>query len=607
MAELFPLAKTETADHYDCVELSKAPSRTLDTVFLNAGQAKKKAGKEAEAQLLDLLSQALSMYYRPGKPAEPFGPKAVFSSGRTAIVTDFTDQNLDVFAAVLKQKVSAPLKARLNDVLWLRRKAVANAEGAIEAYIEQAMTETDASENWLPGKEGLQRACELWQTIGRPEKFAGPIKAAADKVAALGGAEPDDFRRVQAVRLMTEYGLYANEKTFKEQVLRFAEETKAAKHHDKSRAYLESALELAKPQKDKEATKAIQKQEMDSYVSEAREFKAAGANGLLLSHKYSEAIEACRRFGGQKALVEELQREMQAVQADMVKEMKEVKVEFDASDLVASGKKAVEGGTLENAVHALAAMAVPPPKDELRKELVGKSAEFPFQSLISSTVVDEKGRVVGRKSPILSSDPKEREAGILGEMVSHVALHQSTACIQIEAARRALLQRCPHGVAPFDSLIRMNPFVPPARVGIFRKGLEAGLEGNWLECAHLLIPQLENSIRSVLEKSGLLVTALRDDQVQMERDLNFLLYEKAADEVFGADLVFSLRVLLVEKTGKNLRNKLAHGLLAERYFAYDPMAFIWATTVRLCLIGKSWVEAAEAEAAAKAEPPPEKK
>lgn len=43
---------------------------------------------------------------------------------------------------------------------------------------------------------------------------------------------------------------------------------------------------------------------------------------------------------------------------------------------------------------------------------------------------------------------------------------------------------------------------------------------------HLLIPQLENSIRAILVNYGEIVSTLEDDGVQDERNLNSLLYSR---------------------------------------------------------------------------------
>ena len=82
---------------------------------------------------------------------------------------------------------------------------------------------------------------------------------------------------------------------------------------------------------------------------------------------------------------------------------------------------------------------------------------------------------------------------------------------------------------------------------------------------HLLIPQLEASIRAVFQQRKI-PTSTVENGIQQERDLGWLLNHSKAAEMFGADIVFDLRGLLTEDFGWNLRNDQAHGLIPESGF-----------------------------------------
>ena len=51
--------------------------------------------------------------------------------------------------------------------------------------------------------------------------------------------------------------------------------------------------------------------------------------------------------------------------------------------------------------------------------------------------------------------------------------------------------------------------------------------------------------------------------------------------VWGEDLTFDLRGLLVERFGTNLRNRLAHGLVDEREFESWQGPYLWWLALRL--------------------------
>ncbi len=106
----------------------------------------------------------------------------------------------------------------------------------------------------------------------------------------------------------------------------------------------------------------------------------------------------------------------------------------------------------------------------------------------------------------------------------------------------------------------------------------------FLTATHLLIPQLESSVRYVLSRSGVIVSKLDSLGTQEEKDLGALLYEPRLEELLGEDLVFDLQGLLVERFGINLRNKMAHGLMKHDEFPSPIVLYLWWLVLRICLI-----------------------
>jgi hypothetical protein len=136
----------------------------------------------------------------------------------------------------------------------------------------------------------------------------------------------------------------------------------------------------------------------------------------------------------------------------------------------------------------------------------------------------------------------------------------------LKAARAAITNEHAIRLRDLDFLVLGNPFIPMGREGIFARGLQAGFEGDWLVAMHLLVPQIENSIRHVFQLSGEIVSTLQAGGTQEERDLGWLLTCSKMTEVFGAPLTFDLRGLLIEKFGNNFRNNTAMDSFRTRHF-----------------------------------------
>jgi len=148
-------------------------------------------------------------------------------------------------------------------------------------------------------------------------------------------------------------------------------------------------------------------------------------------------------------------------------------------------------------------------------------------------------------------------------------------------AREAIVSEHPVQAADLVPLLVNHPFVPVGRIGIYAKGLLAGLYGNYLEAVHLLVPQIENSLRHILRQQNVVTTSLNKDGIQEEFLLDKLLSMPELKSILGENLVFDLRGLLVERFGSNLRNNVAHGLLDEEAFNSVEGCYCWWLTLRI--------------------------
>jgi hypothetical protein len=153
----------------------------------------------------------------------------------------------------------------------------------------------------------------------------------------------------------------------------------------------------------------------------------------------------------------------------------------------------------------------------------------------------------------------------------------NNACVQI------LFDHSP-SLKDFLELSSNNPFVPPGREIIYARGLLAGLQGDFLEALHLLIPQIENSLRYLLNRQGVVTSGLDAEGIQEEYDLNVLLGMHELEQILGEDLVFDLQGTLISRFGSNFRNLMAHGLLEQQAFYSHPAIYIWWLLLRICCL-----------------------
>lgn len=129
----------------------------------------------------------------------------------------------------------------------------------------------------------------------------------------------------------------------------------------------------------------------------------------------------------------------------------------------------------------------------------------------------------------------------------------------------------------FVDVITNNPIIPANRIQSIARGLYYGYTGNLSVALHLLSPQVENIVRCVLQRENIVTTHDNIPDADMEISLSRLIdnnYEKLCDKL-GVDIVFMLDSLFNNKTGRNYRNNLAHGLLDDADLDDPYMLYTW--------------------------------
>ncbi|NEO28053.1 MAG: DUF4209 domain-containing protein, partial [Kamptonema sp. SIO4C4] len=224
---------------------------------------------------------------------------------------------------------------------------------------------------------------------------------------------------------------------------------------------------------------------------------------------------------------------------------------------------------------------------KLRQQVKQMAREFPLSHIIPMVIVNQVGKVVARQpSAVLPDNSEKAEAVITFKMYNYATIcHQPLkAEICIEPARYQI--NLEHNVRVNDifTIIASSPFIPPNHEHLFAKGLYAGLTGDFLTSTHILIPQIENSVRYIMWERGIITSGLDDRGIQNEHNLNTTLYHREITSIFDENTLFDLKCLLVEHSGSNLRNRMAHGLISDGEFMHPLMSYIWWLTLRLCCL-----------------------
>ncbi|WP_087974840.1 DUF4209 domain-containing protein [Oceanobacillus rekensis] len=96
---------------------------------------------------------------------------------------------------------------------------------------------------------------------------------------------------------------------------------------------------------------------------------------------------------------------------------------------------------------------------------------------------------------------------------------------------------------------------------LIKIGIEKFFENDYVSSMHILVPQLEALVRNFFGRIGYATTVIKKGTVQQEQTFNEFLERKDIKSSMPKKIHKYLSFLLVEKTGCNFRNRIAHGLI----------------------------------------------
>lgn len=111
-----------------------------------------------------------------------------------------------------------------------------------------------------------------------------------------------------------------------------------------------------------------------------------------------------------------------------------------------------------------------------------------------------------------------------------------------------------------------TPLIEEEHKNIIVEGLYLGFNKNYIAAMHILIPQIEYLLRTLLSKNNIQCELIDNNGNNTYKTLNTMLSEEYREimwQIIGPHIYIDLKTLLDdEKGGLNLRNDLSHGLLS---------------------------------------------
>lgn len=508
-----------------------------------------------------------------------------------AVLDAITEEDFALLRELAPTALDAELRARLADLAWQGR--VANkrdpdmARLAVSSYLEASKCFAD---KWYEESQRIERALNLAFGLGyKAAEQEAVWKHTEEKLHHING-EDDWFLSARLMELMQEHGrgdeaMYA---PMAERAALRAEGQRGTGQWDKARRYWEIKAAWHKTNSEEwfEAlqrgaeTHAFEAQDEIDGFYERQDLIAAAMH-------LQQAIEAYRniiphdRF---QARIDELHRRMIEVNSQAQQQFESHEYTINISEYSREAADQVKDRSFSAAIRELVQMYASPPLETLRDQVERGTCEL-SELLCAHQQVNSAGQVIARRPSLLSPDPQQQAKAVEAEMFNVSGQYRSlVAQAMLYPALRQMQQDHLVTMRDWIGLIHHSPFVPTDREWLFARGFQAGWNGDWDVATHLLVPQIENSVRHILTRNGYLASALHSTGTQSEQGLDQTLEKPELKGILSEALIFDLRGLLTEQTGDYLRHKTCHGLVSFAHFYSSPSVYLWWLSLRLCLL-----------------------
>ncbi|MDP3979263.1 MAG: hypothetical protein Q8P85_14945 [Pseudomonas sp.] len=542
---------------------------TLERVFQEATHAAEEAEDFSAVRAYKVLAVICSYHFNPDR-ADVFTPQIIMEGRRSLIPSDYLGEQQEILTKIAKKVDHPLLRARISDSCWYsKRKLHLMAELASSSYLAAAKSFFNKellyqyeSDFEVPSKVVgiIERAFTIYSSIGKSKQIPETAKEVFTLAhqTARNNSNLVAFYRLSV--LGQSYGLLEWNS--------IAHEAEAMAAANKDKQYAEAVKKvwnLAAHAYSKIGDKESSKQCKVNAIDQTLRMRD-GVNSALAKASWTrDIIGELRAIGGMHERIEILKKELQRYEGDSLSEFGEFSIPIDFTEERQATIEEFQELEVHEMLFRLAFITRNPERIALHTQCLAKRDKYFLSSMFGKSYSDEKGKVIA-SAPSAALGDKPSEEWFDHESLTEMSFHYhisvggfiKPACITMSRCQ-AIDERY------LEPIVGHSAFVPPGHESIFALGFARFIQGDMISAAHLLVPQLENSLRYVLNNRGSSTAKMNVDLTQEDQSLSQM-YSNRKEELeqaFGVDITYAFHLLFNLKGGPMLRHEIAHGKLTD--------------------------------------------
>ncbi|PCF86322.1 DUF4209 domain-containing protein [Staphylococcus intermedius] len=491
-----------------------------------------------------------------------------FTDGREwPDIQKFTDNQIKYYEQRLNETKNLFLKTRYSDFLFeFGDKKTAKNKYEISQYLLSCLVEliSHSSEGYTYISI-LARLVEVSLLMGDKEKLKNAVELIYLQISKLD--DNNEHRWLYELSKLTREILKSTHKKIisedhSNKIIDVLENAIKnyfeAKNYHLHRIFCEELIQYRKFSLiSSERISELQKEIGESYELEAEYQQGRENKSLLVKAKFLELAMEHYKNIGKKEKIDEMKILVRSTYEEYEEsnEMSLIRIPIEfPEDKIDKFVEHFTSSDIQNSLDIIAYSNDLIPKiTEIENQVDKLSKEFPLQDLIPKSLLKD-----GKK--IVETTTKENN-----KKINFNSNYMYYLNINVELLLKAIFDELisEFEVSTEDFMQKFNRWelLDDRNVPFIERGISRFLEKDYLSALHILVPQFESTVRRMFSKVGYSTTSIGKGNTQQEITFNEFLLRDDVKLFFENDVHKLIQIVMVEQSGLNLRNEIAHGLI----------------------------------------------
>lgn len=559
------------------------------------------AGRETDADLLDrercafLLTIRASISHPEAAEAGRFTGIVGFSNGHVWPDPDaFSEEEMLYFRDRAAVTTNPVMRTRYYDLLFEKSRLPRKHEFALVAiddylgsarlfldspHLSHQIEMVSAMDQAAYLSLKVQSLAKINEVVSRLDDLIGRLsEGSAAKSVGREGSSPigrwslELSRILFHIRRSKKFGVAVSDETLErvqQRMTDLAQRNGEVGLNHLQAFFLEVATEAARLLGNEEAVFELHMRDAEALVQQAETRRLGPSPGHLVAAKFLEdAVRQYQKMRETLTLSPERRADLDSREAALKGQIRQmyregrqematfaVPVEIPAEELEQMVDEILAPGTLAECLRAIATEgALLPDLAAAIEDAKNTLAENSLMSILPKrTIRDDMTIAEARTDQERLTNEIERNLLLWIEINSSVVLP-------------ALFRRLREGkgltAETLSDYLAATGLFEEGTLAVLRVGLDRFFEGDLVSVIHILVPQFEDVLRSLVEKfgGGIIRPRFRQGGWEFETFGAFLRQE-TVKQALPPEMLEYIRLVMTEQVGWNLRNRIAHGLI----------------------------------------------